>query len=733
MALISRQLPALFNGVSQQPATLRLPSQCEEQINAYGTVADGLRKRPPLEHIAKVGATPFNGAFIHTINRDTAERYIVVVFEGDLKVFDTNGSEKVVSFPLGKSYLVTGNTDVSQSFALVSIADYTFVVNKTIKVETKDAPTGVPANLNEWVSPRRDGVLGRLEASLINQLRYYNPAYGTYRGVVQTFNDLPKPGDNPAPMEGDLWKVAGYDEDSFGAYYVVRRGGVWEETHAPGNSTAFDETTMPHALVRESDGTFSFRPFAWDVRRYGDEVSNPVPSFAGRTIQDVFYYKNRLGFVTDENVVFSCAGDFGNFWRNTVTDLLDSDVVDVAVSSTKVSLLKYAVPFNNNMMLFADQTQFALNVDQLLTPSSVSIDTVTDYEMSTKVRPVPIGNDVYFVTESGNYSRVREYFVDDGDTNSTDAADITAHVPRYLPKNVIKMTGNANEDVLFALSADTPNRLYVYKFFWNEGGKAQSAWSYWELPSTDKILSIEVLDNELYLLIERSEGVFLEKADLQSGATTGDLNRQVLLDRLTAVVGTYYSSGDYTEWRLPYQVDPVNQPGFRLVRGSGFAGQVLSLVDPSQYQWISPTTIRAPGNHADKVVWAGQGYTMRYTFSEQFMMNGDKAVTTGRLMLRTFVVYYTDTAFFKTEVAPYGTDPLVESVVPAQLSEFTGKSLGESSLKIGEPVFHTGRYAFQVYGDSKVAKVSLINDAHVQSVFQSAEFEAFYYNRARSL
>src|SRR5690606_22113437 len=117
-----------------------------------------------------------------------------------------------------------------------------------------------------------------------------------------------------------------------------------------------------------------------------------------------------------ENVVFSCASDYGNFWRTTVTDLLDSDPVDVAVSSTKVSKIKFAVPFNNTMMLFADQTQFALNVDQLLTPTSVSIDAVTSYEMSTRVRPEAVGNDIYFVTESGEFSRIREYFVNDGET-----------------------------------------------------------------------------------------------------------------------------------------------------------------------------------------------------------------------------------------------------------------------------------------------------------------------------
>ncbi|MEO1076365.1 MAG: hypothetical protein AAFX41_10430 [Bacteroidota bacterium] len=729
--LVSRQIPALFNGVSQQPATLRLPSQAEAQVNGYGTVADGLRKRPPSQHLARISPSSLANAHLHTINRDVSERYVVVVTDGNLQVFDEDGAAQTVNFPLGTTYLDTPTADVRDSFALVSIADYTFVVNKTKTVATKTAPSSLPVDWNEWFIPPRYRISTVSDNPLVQDVYFNNTASGSYQGVKQTFSDLPDSNDSPPPNENDIWKVVGFDENSFGSFYVIRQGGAWVETHEPGDSIGFDENTMPWALVREADGQFYFRPFAWNVRGFGDDESNPPPSFVGNTLSDVFFYKNRLGFVTDENVVFSGAGDFGNFWRTTVTQLLDSDVVDVAVSSTKVSLLRYAVPFNNNMMLFADQTQFSLNVDQLLTPKSVSIDTVTGYEMSLDVRPVPIGNDVYFVTESGNFSRVREYFVDDGETNSTDAADITAHVPRYLPKGIIKMAGNANEDVLFALSSQEPNRIYCYKFFWNQDGKAQSSWSYWEFPSTDTILTIEALDNELYVVVDRAEGAFLEKMNLQSGATTGDLAYEVLLDRGTSVTGSYVGGGDYTEFTLPYEVEAANQPGFQLVKGSDFTGGVLSLVDPSTLTWIDSTTVRATGDVSAGEVWIGQSYDMEYQFSEQFVLDGSEAITTGRLQLRTFVIYFTDTAFFETSVAPYGNDPLIEEIVPSALSEFTGKTLGASSLILGEPVFHTGQYAFQVYGNSRVAEVKLRNPTHVQCKFQSAEWEGLYHNRAR--
>ena len=87
MTLISRPLPALFNGVSQQPATLRLESQLEDQVNCLSTVVDGVVKRPPFQMVAKVSDNSLaESAFIHTINRDTTERYIVVITNGNLQV-----------------------------------------------------------------------------------------------------------------------------------------------------------------------------------------------------------------------------------------------------------------------------------------------------------------------------------------------------------------------------------------------------------------------------------------------------------------------------------------------------------------------------------------------------------------------------------------------------------------------------------------------------------------------
>ena len=731
-SLVSRHIAALYNGVSQQNPTLRQQAQSEAQVNMYGTVQDGLRKRPPFQHIAQVFPAVIETAFVHAINRDVNERYIVVVTDGDLTVYDANdGAEKTVNFPTGKAYLtIVGGGDAEDSFSMDSIADYSFVVNKTKVTATRAAGSTTHADYNDWYHPEIWGYQ--------NPYQYYNQyGAGTLTGTVNTFSDLPKASDPSPPVEGWIYKVEGYDENNFGGYFVRRTGGVWTEHYGPSANIAMDEATMPHALVRETDGTFTFTPFAYASRQVGDEETNPPATFIGRTINGVYYWKNRLGFITDENVVMSGAGDYSNFWRNTMTTLLDSDVIDIALTTNKVSILKYAVPFNNSMMLFADQSQFSLNVRDVLTPTSTSIDETTSYEMDENVRPVALGRDVYFASKSGSYSRIREYFVN-GQTLSTEAADVTAHVQRYVPSGIFRLAGSDVEDAIFAVSGKTghKNRIYNYKRFWSGDEKVQSAWSYWELGATDVILSLDAIEDTLYALIKRSDGTFLEKAELDINATPLDLPFDILLDsryEIQQIDMSYSAGNDETTLTLPYDVEVEADMRVILTVGTGDIGV---LADPALYTFPLPHKIIVPGNLLPSEPVVGKAYEGLYEFSEQFVQDRQgNADTTGRLQLRTFAVTYQDSGFFSTKVWPYGDSFAADTevVIPAALDSFTGRTLGEPSLIAGEPAFHTGSYQFFIDGNSKDVKIQLLNDSHLQSVFTSVEWEGYYTKRSRSV
>lgn len=721
MSLTHRTLPALYNGVSQQPAILRTPDQSEDELNTWASLADGLTRRPPTEHIAKLTNSALGDATVHHINRDATERYVVVIDQGSLRVFDhLTGAEKTVNAPGGLGYLSAPGS----RYSLVTVADYTFVVNrdKAVALAAVGADTVLDPNYAIWLAKSTAGIYGGwtgLAAGLPYQYAP-NPVLGGLTGEVQQFDKLPD-----TALNGALYKITGSVETGFVSYYVRKNGAVWDEAVGPGLKNSLDAATMPHALIREANGTFTFAPFSWAPRRVGDDQTNPPPTFVGRTIRDVFFYQNRLGFLVDENVLFSAASDFGNFWRMTVLDYLASDPVDVAVTTAQVALLNYAVPFNDGMMLFADQVQFSLsNGENGLSADSVAIRPVTGYEVNTTVRPVTLGTEVYFASDYNGKTVIREY-TRLADSDSTSAADVTAHVPRYVPSGLTKLIAANDLNALFAITGPGSSEVYVYQLYWSAEEKVQSSWRKWEFNGVP--VSGAYLDGCLYLVFDRADGATLEAINLKSGAVTGNLDFLVYLDRTKAATGTY--DGTKTVFPLAYAPD---QASFRLVRPGTHTTRPGSLIDPSQYTWLTSSTVSVPGNEAG-TAYGGETYITRYEFSRQYPADRNgKYVTSGRLQLRTFTVNFVDTGYFRTEVFPYGTsaEGSLEDVIPSKLADFTGKVVGSGDLILNQPTFHTGSYSFQVYGDAAQAVLRLSNDTHVGSTFVSAEWEGFYFNRA---
>ena len=124
MPLVSTAIPNLINGVSQQPAALRLAAQAESVVNCMSSPVEGLKKRPPMNHVARLftGSAGNTRPFIHVVDRDGTTRYLVIITDGDLKVFDLDGTAKTITFPDGKTYLdVANSADPSEQFRVASV------------------------------------------------------------------------------------------------------------------------------------------------------------------------------------------------------------------------------------------------------------------------------------------------------------------------------------------------------------------------------------------------------------------------------------------------------------------------------------------------------------------------------------------------------------------------------------------------------------------------------------
>ncbi len=540
-------------------------------------------------------------------------------------------------------------------------------------------------------------------------------------GTVQTFEDLP-----PEAAVGAIYKIIGGTDTSFVPYYVQKSAeGVWDETVAPGLENKIDPLTMPHALVRLSDGTFRFAPFSWDDRKVGDEVSNPNPGFIGRRIRGAFVNQNRLAFLFDENTILSGAGEFGRFFRLTVLDYLDSDPIDVAATSSKVSILQSAVPFNDGVMLFSDQTQFSMtNGESGLSATSLAIRPVTHYEVTPRASPVALGSEVYFASDTAGHAAVYEY-TRSPDSDATSAANITAHVPRYIPAGVHKLVPAGDLNALFVLTDGDPSAIYVYQFYWVDAStKAQSAWHRWSFSEGDRVASAAYASGVLSLVISRASGTYLERIQLGSAGGGDITDRFPYLDRRQLVTGVYNVGTNRTTFTLPEAV--LEPERFTLVRSAAYPGELAeSPIFEEDYVWVSPSVVTVTGDVSAGPVWAGLRYTTLWRPSQPYLRRQDgTAIVSGRLQLRTLKVSYRNTAAFKANVYPYGlgvTDPL--------RFDFTGLVVGTGALN--ERPKASGDISIAVSAHAETAVVDIINDTPFGFALQSGEWESFFWSRAR--
>ena len=543
--------------------------------------------------------------------------------------------------------------------------------------------------------------------SIITRDDLADSGMGVIYKEVDSLSDLPL-----SCVNGFVTKIKGdaeLNQDDYYVKFVTADGsswsqGSWEETISPDTPLGFDKTTMPHRLVSTGLNSFEILESEYSTRTVGDALSNPAPSFIGYPISNMFFFKNRLGFISNENIILSEAGETFNFFRNTVTTLLDSAPIDVAVSSGQVTNLKAAKGFQENLILFSENGQFALKGGGVLTPKTVSITPITNFSFEDQVDPLPLGSYIYFPFTRGAFTGMREFTVN-ASTDNYDSTEVTEHVPAYIPKNIIDMAGTTSEDMIVLLSGDEKGSLYIYNYFWNNNQKVLSAWS--KFTFTGEIRGMEFIESTLYAVITNNGETNLVEMPLESGLT----DAAGYVTHLDMRVASTVSNGSSTI-TLPYtpannSVEVYTTDGLKLnVTNSG------------------ATVTLAQAVSADTPVFTGIPYTMKYTFSEQLFKakagNGTSPSNAAKLLIRNGSIYFDKTAFFKVKVTPKFRDTY-ENI-------FTPDVIG--STTIGTLNLDSGFYRFPVLTKAQDTTITIENDSALPSNFQSAEFESFVHSRS---
>jgi hypothetical protein len=321
MAAISQKLANLVGGVSQQPDTVKFSNQLRVCDNYYPDFTLGLAKRPGLQAKGKLANAVDDGTWFH-IFRDDKEKYIFQFSKaGAFKVWDANSGLQQTANTVAAEATTYAVHDSFDDLATLQINDYIFILNRT-KIVTQNGssspsynPFGfvnintvafntdyiitidgitfshtTPSNASGSTQNSVQTIITALVASINGNANYVASGIGNtifirrannadfslkatggtigtaveaFKEIVTSVSQLPREffSDRRIKVEGS----ADSEVDNYWVKFVPSTTGQtsgvghWEETIAPNTVLGMDTTTLPHVVIREANGTFTYR------------------------------------------------------------------------------------------------------------------------------------------------------------------------------------------------------------------------------------------------------------------------------------------------------------------------------------------------------------------------------------------------------------------------------------------------------------------------------------------
>lgn len=285
----------------------------------------------------------------------------------------------------------------------------------------------------------------------------------------------------------------GYWEEDLG-WSEVGDTGVYQLA-----SVGLDASTMPYILANVSKNVFRIQQADWTPRLVGSEDSNSPPSFVGSTISEGFVYANRLGFLSDENVILSQSGEFTNFYFTSAQTVIDSDPVDLNCSSIRPAQLHAVIPQAQGLVLFSQFEQFIMfSDDGIIRPSTAQIRSLANYESEVEVDPVDVGTQIYMISKSRTNTRTLS-MITRGLNDNPIVVDISKTASEYVPADIDNMVASPQNSFVIQTSQNT-NEAYFYRFFNNGERDVMQAWFKWTMPGT--VQTCAVANDQIFMVLK---------------------------------------------------------------------------------------------------------------------------------------------------------------------------------------------------------------------------------------
>jgi hypothetical protein len=371
-------------------------------------------------------------------------------------------------------------------------------------------------------------------------------------------------------------------EDTYFAKFVADDGtsgsGYWGETRDPAQSPGLDDATMPHELINTALNRFIFRRATWIDRDVGDDTTNSHPSFLGAKVQQAFFYNNRLGFLSGDNVCMSQSQDFYNFYHTSAQTVTDADPIDVSCSTIRPAALHAVLPTIQGLILFSKNQQFLMSAsDGVLTPSTTNVRTISNYEMATDVDPVDIGANIHFIAKTPSYTRTF-YMLTRGQDESPAIQDIGRVVNEWVPATVDTLVASPQNQFL-AMSDQSSRFIYFFRTYHDGKEMKVQAWYNWELCGTVQGMAVD--SDAMYLVTKQGSQFTLSEASMSQSPSDaiivnndGTSVNPCMDIYATATSVVWDSTNEFSKCYIPWNNVTTLKPVL-VIKGTSAAGALV--------------------------------------------------------------------------------------------------------------------------------------------------------------
>ena len=363
------------------------------------------------------------------------------------------------------------------------------------------------------------------------------------QGTVNDVQNLPN-----QCKHGYIVKVSNALRSEEDDYYLRFEGqndkdgsGSWTECAIPGITTTL--TNMPIVIQRTAATTFTVKQFTYGTRDVGDTITNPMPSFVGKRVNKVLFFRNRLAFLAGENVITSRPGTLAepDFFIETALTVSVADPVDISAASMFPSDLFDGIEINAGLLVFSTNQQFLLaSDDTVFNPDTAKLRSIATFNYNESMPPISLGTTVAYIDNSGKFSRFNE-MANSAREGEPNIIEVSKVVPTLLPKDIDLMT-NSRENSIVLIGKTGSDEVFGYKYFQTAEKRVQAAWFKWKLNNP---LIYHFIINDEYFFLDSDyylQSIKLVQGDSDPSIVQDNVDFLLHVDNYTTISGGSYNA-----------------------------------------------------------------------------------------------------------------------------------------------------------------------------------------------